>query len=100
MVVNAGLLSETSEFPGGNCNVSLDNTDLLNDLHLLVFSGVVFLLKSVEFSDELINFRSVLGNLSQAFSLNLLLLDLDLLVLLLEVTELFLEGSEISLSVS
>ena len=100
LVVDARLLSETSELTRGNCNVSLDDTDLLNDLHLLVFSGIIFLLESIELSDECINFRSVRGNLSQAFSLDLLLLDRNLLVLLLEVAKLFLEGSEISLSVS
>ena len=100
LIVNAGLLSETSELTRGNCNVSFNDTDLLNDLHLLVFSSVVFLLEAIKLSYEPFNFRSVLVNLRQALCLDLLLLNLDLLVLLLEVTELFLESSEVPLSVS
>ena len=100
MIVNAGLLSKPSELPRGNCNVSLDDTDLLDDLHLFIFSSIVLLLEAIKLSDESFDFTSIVGNLGQAVVLDLLLFDLDLLILLLEVTELFLESAKISLSVS
>lgn len=100
LIINAWLLSQTCEFSRGNCNFSLNDTDLFNDFHLLIFSCIVIILKAIKFFDKSVNFRSVNCNFFKTITLNFLLFELNLLVLFLKVSKLFLKSSEISLSTS
>ena len=90
-ILLAALMPQISELVACSSHIMLSLHDDFQDLDLLFLNSQIFSLELVELSDQQISFLSVLADLVEAVTFELLFFKLDLLVLLLQVPELFLQ---------